>query len=471
MRRPTAVFWGIVTLEALVIGYMLACWHSVHAGSERLSRGEWALAARDLRLAARLAPYSSRTRASLASALVAQAGARKSRPPGPAQMSAEDAQDRTALLQEALTVARSAVRVRPIDASAHAVLGRVLRELGRTAEAVEEYRSALALGSHPQVSHLGLGRNLRELGKLAEAEASYRSALRADDTYAEALSGLCQILLARGELCDAVSLSEGALVADPEAGWAHDALGNALVGQGRAEEAVPHLRRAVSLSQDEPYAHFDLAWALHRLGRDGQALASLERAEKLRPGDSRIRKAIAMCHQAMGAPQQAFEELLGISADAPEDIDVQHELVIAAKDLGPNALEQALSAIREAMGQRPDKAELHTAMGKALDELGRRDEALMHLRKGAQGAGRSIYAQREYALALARSGEQRKAREVLDKAAMLARQRKGYLTAIAGDYLEVGAPAPAAELLERAQQEGIQIDGALRARLGKDTVE
>lgn len=69
-------------------------------------------------------------------------------------------------LERDLFVAQAKVKANPRDAQAHAELGAALFQLGRTGEAVKEYKKALTLSPKGTGFHFGLGLIYRSQGKL-----------------------------------------------------------------------------------------------------------------------------------------------------------------------------------------------------------------------------------------------------------------------------------------------------------------
>ena len=76
-------------------------------------------------------------------------------------------------LQEAETVYRQILDIKPDFAEAHNNLGIVLQDLGKLDEAVASYLKALAIKPDYAEAHNNLGNALQDLGKLDEAVASY----------------------------------------------------------------------------------------------------------------------------------------------------------------------------------------------------------------------------------------------------------------------------------------------------------
>jgi tetratricopeptide (TPR) repeat protein len=70
--------------------------------------------------------------------------------------------------------------------------------LGRTDEAIVEYREAIKVNSGFAPAHFGLGVVLAATGKPDEAISEYREALRIKPDYAEARTNLDALLAQRG---------------------------------------------------------------------------------------------------------------------------------------------------------------------------------------------------------------------------------------------------------------------------------
>ncbi len=87
---------------------------------------------------------------------------------------------------EALDAYKTAVALSPQDSEAHNNLGIRLKELGRLKEALASYTEAIALKPDYAEAHSNLGITLKELGRFDEALASYTEAIALKPDYAEA---------------------------------------------------------------------------------------------------------------------------------------------------------------------------------------------------------------------------------------------------------------------------------------------
>ena len=91
-------------------------------------------------------------------------------------------------------LARSMTERFPRDGVGWKALGAVLKQTGRSADALTPMRKAAALLPNDSESHSNLGVVLKDLGYVVDAVASYRQALKIKPDFAEAHNNLGNIL-------------------------------------------------------------------------------------------------------------------------------------------------------------------------------------------------------------------------------------------------------------------------------------
>jgi tetratricopeptide (TPR) repeat protein len=190
---------------------------------------------------------------------------------------------------------------------------------------------------------------LHRQGRFADAEQYYRAALAGLPDHPETLYGLGLVCLKTGRLDEAAYRFSQVLAAVPAHHGALMGLGDALAADGRQEEAVPVFVRLIKTAPDNAGAWFALGQAQKQLGDFGAARESFTRAVALAPGNPSLHYALADC-----APFGEGDARLA-------------------------ALE-ALARDESGFNER-QKAELHFALFKAYDELGRLDDAFAHLER------------------------------------------------------------------------------------------
>lgn len=183
-----------------------------------------------------------------------------------------------------------AIRTVPASAHLHNSLGIVLNGQGRRREALDCFRTALALDRDfaptlhnlPAMLH-DTGRALLTGGRPVEAEAHFRAALALRPGSAESLHGLGLALNAASRPQEAGIPIARAIVLKPEAVEARHDLGIVLRTLGRSEDAQAQLQRALALQPQQAEAWNSLAIPLKDEGRIDAAANCLRRAVALRP--------------------------------------------------------------------------------------------------------------------------------------------------------------------------------------------
>jgi Flp pilus assembly protein TadD len=140
----------------------------------------------------------------------------------------------------------------------HAV---ALTREGRTLEAVEAYRNAIAASPSSADAYNNLGVALYHLGDGHGAIAAYRRAVALRPAFAEAHNNLGVALLADSRTVEAVAHFRSASVAQPRFAAARFNLCLALEILGQLEEALRQCLEAKGLAPEEP----GLAGAIERL--------------------------------------------------------------------------------------------------------------------------------------------------------------------------------------------------------------
>jgi len=176
----------------------------------------------------------------------------------------------------------------PADgAELHFQTAEELREQGKHADAVKEYRAAIKLRprGYP-AARIGLARSLMATEEFDAAVAEARRAMREKPgPYPEAYAVIGNTKRTQGFYEDAVTAYRTALTQahniSPEA---HTGLALAYQELVRPEDAIKHLRTAVAQANDtEPVIYFLLGSALERELRNKEALEAYEKYLELQP--------------------------------------------------------------------------------------------------------------------------------------------------------------------------------------------
>lgn len=176
------------------------------------------------------------------------------------------------------------------DGLRHLQRGLAFERANRVAEAVQQYRAAIACNPHLREAHNALGFYYQRNGLLAKAAESFRTVASLDgdflayfnlgyvlvelERYDEALTTFAQCLslapedsathfelsliyLSRGEYSDAITHLQLPLQSYPEDWEVHNLLGRCLLGMRRYDEAVSAFGRSLLLA-GSPYAQAEV---------------------------------------------------------------------------------------------------------------------------------------------------------------------------------------------------------------------
>ena len=163
-----------------------------------------------------------------------------------------------------------------------------LAKKGRLAEAIAEWKKALALDPEDASAHNNLGALLLRQGDRAGAAAHLERALAVRADLPDAHSNLGLLLMAEGKLGAAVTHLRQSLELKPNSVETRVNLGGALLMRGEYAEAVEQLREALRLDPERAPVLDNLAWILATCPeprvRDGaDAVKLAERAVAVSP--------------------------------------------------------------------------------------------------------------------------------------------------------------------------------------------
>jgi tetratricopeptide (TPR) repeat protein len=187
---------------------------------------------------------------------------------------------------EGLEALRRAHRSQPGDLETVESLARALISAGRPREAADVLAGGLATATVPSAAlqHL-LGRILAQQRRFAEAAEAFRRATELVDAPAQAWVDYATVRLVERRPEEAADILREALRRLGDDAAVHYLLGKALLeaGSGDPGEALPHLERAMQLDPDNAMTANDLAAVYEHQGRLAEALTLYRRAARLAP--------------------------------------------------------------------------------------------------------------------------------------------------------------------------------------------
>ena len=190
-------------------------------------------------------------------------------------------------LQPAVAHLEEALRLWPGHVEAHTNLGSALGMLGRSDEAIVQFRAGLALKETADARQ-DLALTLARLGRMDEAIPEYEAALRLDPGNDGVLVQLGTVLAVRGRLAEAATFLRRALELNPADLETRRMLAATALRQGQVGDAIAAYRDLLRRSPDDLDALNNVAWILatdaNSARRDGaEAVRLAERARDRSP--------------------------------------------------------------------------------------------------------------------------------------------------------------------------------------------
>lgn len=277
------------------------------------------------------------------------------------------------LLREAEEAYRSAVDIQPEDVESRIFLGVVLSRLGRSDEAVSIFRAVLEMAPDNADALNNLGLLLAKADCSREAEAAYRAAILAAPLHAEAHCNLGALLADDGRLEEAEAAYQAALEVAPGMTRARINLGILLASMGRLAEAESTYRSIINENPGTPDAYLYLANLLRSSEREAEAENAYRRTLELRPDDYEASSNLASLLHEEGRFKEA--EMLFRHALAVEPCSAVANYNLGGLLLDQGIRDEAEICFRRALELQPGLAAAHNRIGTLFRETGRFEEA------------------------------------------------------------------------------------------------
>lgn len=227
-------------------------------------------------------------------------------------------------VDDALAAFRRAQKLDPKAPAIRVEISRLLREMGRLDEALQEARAAVALDDGDADAHVALAQleQIQAGGPDAEpalkrAAENYEKAVKARPTDGQSLLNLAGIYGQLQQHEDAARVWEMYLALDPGNFEAHVQRGTHLLLAGRAEEAAAAMASALVLQPGSARAYQILGDAYARADKADEAVASYKKALEADAGNVRVRLGLGELLADNRKPEDALEQANAVlAADA-----------------------------------------------------------------------------------------------------------------------------------------------------------
>ncbi|MBZ5637710.1 MAG: tetratricopeptide repeat protein, partial [Acidobacteriia bacterium] len=301
--------------------------------------------------------------------------------------------ERSRVFADPETLWRDTLRKNPGSWMAHNNLGTLLSSEGKTDEAIEHLRQALALGgglagpAGARIQHFNLANALRLEGDLPGAEREYRAALAIEPSDVRVMHNLAGTLLAAGRRDEAVALYEQVLRLDSAFAQAHYNLASALASGKDRDGAILHARRAIEIEPRLADAHV-LLGDLLQASRPDEAAREIDEALRIDPGHARALSRLAKRLSSQGKPLEAIGALREALRREPESVEALCGLAWLLTTGTDPSTRDAARAVALAERARDltfgRDAKVLFTLGTAYLEAGRTDDAVTTAQKGLQ---------------------------------------------------------------------------------------
>jgi tetratricopeptide (TPR) repeat protein len=262
--------------------------------------------------------------------------------------------------------------------------GVVLKEMKRLEQALLSYDRALALKPDLAAVLTNRANVANELGRVAEALAGYDSALALNPGEADACNGRGNIMRKLDRIPEAEEMFRRAILLKPNGAEAHCNLGSLLMDIGKPDQAEAVFRRAVALNPNFVAALHNLGITLINLDRSDEAEPVIRRALALNPQLADAHHNLSLALMQSGRLDEAREAAERAIALAPRDPLYFRQLGDVRKYLAGDRFLTALEALsmEEASLATGKQIDLNFALAKAYADIGRPEAEFERLLAG-----------------------------------------------------------------------------------------
>ncbi len=280
----------------------------------------------------------------------------------------------TRVWKDSETLWRYTLTVTTDNAYAHSLLAAALMENGKTVEAAEQNRKALALESDNILALANLGTLLLNAHSTDEAIANYERAIEVNPRFALGWYNLGAALAKKGRINEAERAWQKAVEIEPRMGIAWTKLAGMFLERSDIDEAITAGEKAVAAGGGSQAA-FLLGQALDRAGRTEDAVDAYREAVAAEPVSAAVLNNLASALERTGRLDESatmFRRAIAIEPGSPI-LDFNLGVVLAKQGLRTEAA-TALSRAEERFRAAGNKA-MVAVVSKQLAALKTPEEA------------------------------------------------------------------------------------------------
>lgn len=344
------------------------------------------------------------------------------------------------------TVTKAATRF-PNDARLAELRSRVLFELERYEEAIEEFQRASHWEPREYWMDELIQRVERRAGTVEERAAEYRRRLTKGQPEVWRYLNLALALYREPKFEEAKAVLDQALVRWKDNGDLHKLLGDTLDAMGRGEEALAAYQRAISLEPENPDFLNSLGNAYFRLGKHEEARQAYRKALTLHPSFDWPHHNLALIHLERGDNEWAVREArMAIEAN-PHYVSARNTLAVALLRL--RRFDECERECLRILEDEDDDA-AYVNLANVYDEKGEDKKAEESYKKAIELNPNHPANYQEYGIFLGRRGRHREAQKAFSRALRLDPKSASVRSYMGIDLLDQGKVTSALKLLEKA---------------------
>ncbi|ELU03339.1 hypothetical protein CAPTEDRAFT_208014, partial [Capitella teleta] len=279
---------------------------------------------------------------------------------------------------------RSGLHVLPHNAKLHYNFGNLLKDTGRSIEAMNHYEKAIKYWPEYSSAHNNLG-TLLSTKDASLAEWHFRSAVKQASCHSNALFNLGNLLIGLddGRTEEGVQNLLFASRCDPMSHLPHVQLGLAFHHLNKPRQSIEHFNRALSLKPEDADIMYNLAYTYNI---DGQHSKAADMAHKCTDADHQSVKCLELLSTLLPSTLTAK---LYLSIQSVDEIHRPQIALMKSSLYGSLSLHsQALFVLRDLLSRASlsdaEAARVHLEIGKHCRDIHLINESIHHFEKAVQ---------------------------------------------------------------------------------------
>jgi superkiller protein 3 len=255
-------------------------------------------------------------------------------------------------------------------------------------EAEANFRKSLEIEPNYFDANFNLGRLYFDEEQYERADVYLSRAVRINATDADALKYLVMNRVKLGKAEGALSILKDAIKASPEDPQLYVSLGNIYRSTGKYGEALDAFKQAIDLNENEADAYLGIGDTYIKKGDRKKAEEAYRKASEIDPTSYLSYLNLAAMYREDGRTDDAIEALKKVIQIKPDLHEVYVDIaeLILSEDGGETKdrakkLNEALTLVSTSLKAYSDYSRGYEVRGKILAALGKKDEAIVELKK------------------------------------------------------------------------------------------